>query len=74
MKEAELREHLRGYYDEGLERDRLAQDRGLLEWARSTEVILRHLPAPPAVVADIGGGPGPVCALACETRVRGRAS
>ena len=58
MSEAELREHLRGYYDEGLERDRLAQDRGLLEWARSTEIVLRHLPAPPAVVADIGGGPG----------------
>ena len=58
MKEGELREHLQGYYDEGVERDRLAQGRGLLEWARSTEVILRHLPAPPAVVADIGGGPG----------------
>lgn len=58
MEEAELREHLRGYYDMGLERDRLAQDRGLLEWARTTEVILRQLPAPPAVVADIGGGPG----------------
>jgi SAM-dependent methyltransferase len=58
MEEAELREHLRGYYGEGLERDRLARDRGLLEWARSTEIILRHLPAPPAVVADIGGGPG----------------
>jgi SAM-dependent methyltransferase len=58
MKEAELREHLRGYYDEGLEHDRLTQDRGLLEWARSTEIVLRHLPAPPAVVADIGGGPG----------------
>jgi SAM-dependent methyltransferase len=58
MSEAELREHLRGYYDEGLEHDRLTQDRGLLEWARSTEIVLRHLPAPPAVVADIGGGPG----------------
>jgi SAM-dependent methyltransferase len=58
MTEAELREHLRGYYDEGLEHDRLSQDRGLLEWARSTEIVLRHLPAPPAVAADIGGGPG----------------
>jgi SAM-dependent methyltransferase len=54
MEEAELRE----YYDKYPERDRLAQDRGLLEFARTTEIVLRHLPEPPAVIADIGGGPG----------------
>jgi len=29
-----------------------------VEFARTTEVVLRHLPPPPARVADIGGGPG----------------
>jgi SAM-dependent methyltransferase len=48
-----------GYYSLGHERDRLSVDaRGVLEFEHSTEVIQRHLPAPPAVVADIGGGPG----------------
>jgi SAM-dependent methyltransferase len=54
MEEAELSR----YYGKGLERDRLGQDRGLLEFARTTEIVLRHLPGPPALVADIGGGPG----------------
>jgi SAM-dependent methyltransferase len=54
MEEAELRR----YYGKGVERNRLGQDRGLLEFARTTEIVLRYLPRPPAVVADIGGGPG----------------
>jgi SAM-dependent methyltransferase len=52
--EAELREH----YARGDERGRLAAGRGLLEFTRTTELILRFLPAAPALVADIGGGPG----------------
>jgi SAM-dependent methyltransferase len=51
-------EDLRAHYERGLERDRLAQGVGVLEFARTTEIVLRHLPAPPATVADIGGGPG----------------
>jgi SAM-dependent methyltransferase len=35
-----------------------AADRGLLEFTRTTEIVLRRLPAAPALVADIGGGPG----------------
>jgi SAM-dependent methyltransferase len=46
------------YYARGGERDRLASGAGLLEWLRTQELLLRHLPPPPAVVADIGGGPG----------------
>ena len=46
------------HYERGLEADRLAEPRGQLEFERTKEIILRHLPPPPAVVADIGGGPG----------------
>jgi SAM-dependent methyltransferase len=49
---------LQAHYDRGKERDRLGQGGGLLEFTRTTEIVLRHLPGPPAVVADIGGGPG----------------
>lgn len=46
------------HYELGLEHDRLATPFGQVEFARTTEVLLRHLPSPPAAVADIGGGPG----------------
>jgi hypothetical protein len=47
------------HYARGLEADRLVADGpGMLEFARTTEIISRLLPTPPAVVADIGGGPG----------------
>src|SRR2546430_8863358 len=50
---------LRAYYERGRERERLSDGRGDLEFTRTTEIVLRQLPAAPAVVADIGGGPGP---------------
>jgi SAM-dependent methyltransferase len=46
------------HYDRGRELGRLAESCGQLEFERTKEIILRHLPPPPAVVADIGGGPG----------------
>ena len=46
------------YYERHSEWDRLAEGRGRLEFLRTTEIVLRNLPPPPAVVADIGGGPG----------------
>ncbi len=46
------------HYELGQERDRLATPFGQVEFARTTEVVLRHVPSPPAAVADIGGGPG----------------
>ena len=49
---------LRAYYERGMERERLSDGRGDLEFTRTTEIVLRRLPAAPAVVADIGGGPG----------------
>lgn len=49
---------MQGYYGTGTEEPRLAQGSGRIEMARTQELILRHISAPPAVVADVGGGPG----------------
>lgn len=49
---------MKAHYDQGKERDRLAVPKGVLEFVRTQEILLRRLPAAPAVVADIGGGPG----------------
>jgi SAM-dependent methyltransferase len=50
---------MRAYYELGDEEARLADGAvGHLEYERTKEIVLRHLPPPPAVVADIGGGPG----------------
>jgi len=47
------------HYRRGEEADRLVgTGAGPLEFARTQEILLRHLPPPPAVIADIGGGPG----------------
>jgi ubiquinone/menaquinone biosynthesis C-methylase UbiE len=51
-------EAIAAYYDLGLERDRLTAGQGALELARTQVLLQRHLPAPPAVLADVGGGPG----------------
>src|ERR1700722_7331166 len=49
---------VRAYYERAGERDRLSDGRGQLEFVRTTEIVARRLPPPPAVIADIGGGPG----------------
>src|SRR6266851_297053 len=46
------------YYGRGLEDERLDQDRGKLERWRTQELLLRYLPAPPAIVLDVGGATG----------------
>lgn len=46
------------FYNKGVEAPRLSKGIGPLEWARGQELLLRYLPPPPAVVFDIGGGPG----------------
>src|SRR5690349_15322488 len=51
-----------GHYQAGVEQARLTRNSGRLEFARTCEVIERHVPSPPAVVYDVGGGPG---AYAC---------
>jgi len=47
------------YYAQGSEATRLAESpRGRLEFLRTQEIIQRYLPEPPAIVLDVGGGPG----------------
>ena len=49
---------VRAYYERGVERDRLSEGSGPLEFIRTIEILARRLPPGPAVIADIGGGPG----------------
>jgi SAM-dependent methyltransferase len=51
-------EEIRAYYETGLERDRLQQGYSRIEFARTCELLERHLPSPPARILDVGGGPG----------------
>lgn len=49
---------VREHYPDADERGRLDTPFGQVEFARTTEILAGHLPPAPAVVADIGGGPG----------------
>lgn len=49
---------MQAHYELGREAGRLADGLGLVEFERTKEIVLRAMPAPPAVVADVGGGPG----------------
>ena len=51
-------EQIAAFYARGFERNRLAAGQGALELARTQVLLERYLPAAPAVVADVGGGPG----------------
>jgi SAM-dependent methyltransferase len=51
-------DHLHAYYARGEEQARLRSGAGLVEFERTCEIVLRHLPAAPSTVADVGGGPG----------------
>jgi SAM-dependent methyltransferase len=46
------------YYGLGAERERLSSGPGRIERARTEEVLRRWLPAAPARILDVGGGPG----------------
>jgi ubiquinone/menaquinone biosynthesis C-methylase UbiE len=46
------------YYGRGQEDERLEREEGKLERCRTEELLLRCLPAPPAVILDVGGGTG----------------
>lgn len=55
---ARLLAEILAYYAAGLEQRRLETGPFKLERARTEEILLRHLPAPPAEVLDVGGGAG----------------
>jgi ubiquinone/menaquinone biosynthesis C-methylase UbiE len=63
---------IEGHYGTGYERSRLFPGgRPSLEFVRSMELLERLLPAPPARVLDVGGGPGTYAAplASCGYRV-----
>ena len=49
---------MRAHYALGKEQTRLDDPKFVLEFERTKQILLRALPPAPAVVADIGGGPG----------------
>lgn len=46
------------YYEAGREYNRLRTNIGLIEFEMTKEILLEHLPEPPAVIYDIGGAYG----------------
>lgn len=46
------------FYTQRSDDARLQQGWGLLEFARTQEIVHRHIPAPPRTVVDVGGGTG----------------
>jgi ubiquinone/menaquinone biosynthesis C-methylase UbiE len=51
-------EDIEAHYREGGESERLSNEWGELERLRTETILARHLPPPPAVVLDVGGGAG----------------
>jgi 2-polyprenyl-3-methyl-5-hydroxy-6-metoxy-1,4-benzoquinol methylase len=49
---------IESHYRLGLERGRLWEAGGGLEFVRTRKLRARFLPAPPAIVIDVGGGAG----------------
>ena len=59
MRENNSAAAMHAYYELGKESGRLATSgHGQLEFERTQEIVLRRLPPPGSVIADIGGGPG----------------
>ena len=46
------------HYASGYEAQRLQSGSSQIELARTQELVIRYLPPPPAVIFDVGGGPG----------------
>src|SRR5437660_6338821 len=46
------------HYGSGYEAQRLQSGSSQIELARTQELVMRYVPSPPAVIFDVGGGPG----------------
>jgi ubiquinone/menaquinone biosynthesis C-methylase UbiE len=51
-------DEIEAHYREGRESERLSNEWGQLESLRTHSILVRHLPAPPATVLDVGGAAG----------------
>jgi len=49
---------IEAHYLQGGESERLSNEWGELERVRTQAILARHLPSPPAVILDVGGGAG----------------
>lgn len=58
MTEGFLPQEIAAHYALGIEEPRLQRSQGKLEFVRTQEIIRERIPSPPAVIWDIGGGPG----------------
>ena len=58
VESASLSPQIRSFYEKYDEANRLATGVFQLEHARTQELLSRYLPAAPALILDIGGGPG----------------
>ena len=58
MGPAEVPPEIIDHYSKTDERGRLSTGAGLVERARTGEILCRHLPPPPARVLDVGGAAG----------------
>lgn len=56
--EPELEPTILSYYQRAPEEQRLQSGASQLEFVRTKEVVQRWMPRPPALVMDVGGGPG----------------
>ncbi len=56
--ETPVEKEILAYYALNDEEERLITEDGVLEFARSQELIGRYLSPPPSVILDVGGGPG----------------
>lgn len=54
----QLSHEIATHYGSGYEAERLSKGEGQLERARTEELVKRYLPAPPAVIFDVGGAAG----------------
>lgn len=65
---------LHEHYELDQEHARLDRPLGIVEYERTQEILLRHLPNAPARIADIGAGPGRyaiwLASLGCEVEAR----
>jgi hypothetical protein len=59
------------FYSEHPDDERLFEGWGMLELARSKEIVLRHLAPGVRTVLDVGGWHGHLYRMACRTRIRG---
>src|SRR5437879_503414 len=51
-------EGIQAHYADGYEATRVTRGGGTLEMVRTQELARRYLPPAPAVIYDVGGGPG----------------